>query len=63
MQAEDNLARERILRAEKQKEYQIFVEAERRSRLAREEELDVQKRVLEGEQRKRSEALAASRRV
>jgi hypothetical protein len=63
MEAEDSLARERLLRAEKDREYQIFVEAERRSRLVREEELEVQKRVLETEQKKKSEALAASRRV
>lgn len=62
-EAEQNLARERLLRAEKDREYQSFVEAERRSRLIREEELEVQKHVLQTEQKKRSEALAASRRV
>ena len=39
------------------------MEAERRSRLAREEDLDAQKRILEEEQKKKFEALAASRRA
>ena len=36
-QAEDELVKERIYRTEKQKEYETIVEAERRSRLIREE--------------------------
>lgn len=52
-----------MLREEKQREYQVFVDAERRSRLVREGELEAQKRVLEEEQRKKAEALALSRRV
>ena len=40
-----------------------MVEAERRSRLIREEEIEVQRRVLDEEQRRRTEVLAASRRV
>jgi len=55
--------KERIYRNEKQKEYETLVEAERRSRLIREEELEVQKRVLEDEHRKKAETLAASRRA
>ena len=35
--AEDDLVKERLYRAEKQKEYEALVEAERRSRLVREE--------------------------
>ena len=34
-QAEENLAQERLMRAEKQKQYDLFVEAEKRSRLLR----------------------------
>lgn len=51
------------MRAEKQKEYDLFVQAEKRSRLVREEEMAAEQRVLEEEKRKKSEALAASRRV
>ena len=39
------------------------MEAERRSRLIREEELETQKRVLDEQQRRKTEVLAASRRV
>jgi len=35
-QAEDELVKERIYRADKQREYEALVEAERRSRLVRE---------------------------
>lgn len=55
--------KERIYRAEKQKEYEILVEAERRSRLVREEELEAQRRILDEEQHRKAEFLAASRRV
>ena len=61
--AEDELVKERFYRTEKQKEYQVLVEAERRSRLIREEELETQQKILEVEQQRKTEALAASRRV
>jgi len=45
--AEERLSVERLARAEKQREYDAFVEAERRSRLVREGELQAEQLALE----------------
>jgi hypothetical protein len=61
--AEETIIKDRLYREERSRQNQSFVEADRRSRLLREEELEAQRRVAQEDQRRKKEVLAVSRRV
>jgi hypothetical protein len=61
--AEETIIQDRLYREERSRQNQSFVEADRRSRLLREEELEAQRRVAQEDQRRKKEVLAVSRRV